>query len=227
MLQDGEYINTNVYKVGRTTQLGDTRSLNRLKWYSVNTVQVYLRKVDTEKVVEIEKDIISVFKLKYNLVRGAEWFSGNTQQIIADIDTIINKYPELETADIASTVSKDSKFISTIENLENSEKVEDCNIIDDTFCERCGMSFKSKKYLIQHLQKESECVCLYSDITRLDILTKIKQRTGIECGRCNRIYKNKETVRKHNCKGCNLSLIQKPLINTIYTLYYMCKLYKV
>ncbi len=214
MVQDGEYIGTSIYKVGRTTQNGDTRSLNRLKSYSTNTVQVYLREVNTEKVIEIEKNIIKVFKIKYNLVKGAEWFYGNKNQMIVDINTIIDKYPELEKADTVSTSSKDSKdskSISTVENVENSEKVEDCNIVDDTFCERCGMSFKSKKYLIQHLQKESECVCLYSDITRLDILSKIKQRTGIECEKCNRIYKNKETVRKHNCKGLNFSLIQKSI----------------
>lgn len=92
LIQDGEYINTDVYKVGRTTQNGDTRSLAGLRCYSANTVQEYLRKVDTEKVVEIEKDIISVFRIKYRLVRGIDWFDGNKQQMIGDIDTIIDKY---------------------------------------------------------------------------------------------------------------------------------------
>ena len=58
LIQDGGYVNTNVYKVGRTTQNGDTRRLNRLKCYSTNTIQIYVREVNTEKVVEIEKDII-------------------------------------------------------------------------------------------------------------------------------------------------------------------------
>jgi hypothetical protein len=59
LLQDGEYIGTSIYKVGRTTQNGDTRSL-----HSTNTVQVYLREVNTEKVIEIKNDVIKVFTIK-------------------------------------------------------------------------------------------------------------------------------------------------------------------
>ena len=239
LIQDGEYINTDVYKIGRTTQNGDTRSLNRLRCYSANTVQVYLRKVDTEHVVEIEKDIISVFKLKYILVKGVEWFNGNKQQMIGDINTIIDKKGVTNTVETVTKVTKRSKPVIKIKDIdttkiqetvviEESELVtipkevvtqdtdtnsvfSENNIIDDTFCERCGMIFKCKKYLLQHLQKEAECVCLYSDITRLEMMNKLRERTGIECEKCKRIYKNKETVRKHNCKGCNFSLIQKTI----------------
>jgi uncharacterized C2H2 Zn-finger protein len=69
----------------------------------------------------------------------------------------------------------------------------------DFFCERCGMDFKSKKYLIQHLKKEVECVCFYSDIKRSEILDRLYFKDGLECDRCNKIYKNAETVRKHKC----------------------------
>ena len=92
LVQDGEYIGTSIYKVGRTTQNGDTRSLNRLKSYSTNTVQVYLRQVNTEKVIEIKNDVIKVFTIKYNLVKGVDWFDGDKNQMIVDINTIIDKY---------------------------------------------------------------------------------------------------------------------------------------
>jgi hypothetical protein len=69
----------------------------------------------------------------------------------------------------------------------------------DFFCERCGMDFKSKKYLIQHLKKEVECVCFYSDIKRSEILDRLYFKDGLACDRCNKIYKNAETVRKHKC----------------------------
>ncbi len=82
-------------KIGRTTQNGGTRSLNRLKWYDANTVQIFVREVDTKQVIDIEKDIIQVFRIKYNLVKGFEWFNGNKRQMILDIHTIINNMSEL------------------------------------------------------------------------------------------------------------------------------------
>ena len=69
----------------------------------------------------------------------------------------------------------------------------------DFFCERCGMDFKSKKYLIQHLKKDVDCVCFYSDIKRSEILDRLYFKDGVACDRCNKIYKNAETVRKHKC----------------------------
>jgi hypothetical protein len=209
LIQDGGYVNTNVYKVGRTTQNGDTRTLNRFKCYSTNTIQIYVREVNTDKVVEIEKNIIKVFTIKYNLEKGVEWFNGNKQQMIADIDIIINKFVGLEQLDTISKASTSSDTIDKSKDIDKPEDILENKINNDTFCERCGINFKNKKYLIQHLHKELECVCLYSDISRKDILTLLKLRTGIECERCKRIYKNKETVRKHNCKGYNISPKQK------------------
>jgi hypothetical protein len=92
LVQDGEYIGTSVYKVGRTTQNGDTRSLNSLNCYSKNTILVCLRQVNTEKVIEIKNDVIKVFTIKYNLVKGVDWFDGDKNQMIVDINTIIDKY---------------------------------------------------------------------------------------------------------------------------------------
>jgi hypothetical protein len=71
----------------------------------------------------------------------------------------------------------------------------------ELFCERCGMDFKSKKYLIQHLKKATECVCFYSDIKRSEILDRIYDKDGVMCNKCNKMYKNLETVRKHKCKA--------------------------
>jgi hypothetical protein len=61
LIQDGEFINTDVYKVGRTSQMGDTRSLSRIKSYNKDTIQKYLREVNNDKVIDIESDIKRVF----------------------------------------------------------------------------------------------------------------------------------------------------------------------
>ena len=59
LIQDGEFINTDVYKVGRTSQMGDTRSLSRIKSYNKDTIQKYLREVNNDKVIDIESDIFT------------------------------------------------------------------------------------------------------------------------------------------------------------------------
>jgi hypothetical protein len=93
LIQTGDFINTDIYKIGRTTQKNsDTRSLNRLKSYSKNTIQKFLYEVPTSKVIEIEKEIIKEFNCKYQLKKGHEWFRGDCKNMITDINTIISKY---------------------------------------------------------------------------------------------------------------------------------------
>ena len=69
----------------------------------------------------------------------------------------------------------------------------------DIYCERCGMDFKTKKNLMRHLEKEVECVNLFSDITRKELIDNMHKKIGIACEKCNKIYKNAETVRRHKC----------------------------
>ena len=47
LIQDGNFINTNIYKIGRTSQQGDTRRLNRFNGYNKQTIQKFLREVNT------------------------------------------------------------------------------------------------------------------------------------------------------------------------------------
>jgi P4 family phage/plasmid primase-like protien len=117
LIQDGEFIDTEIYKIGRTTQSGDTRSITRLKSYNKNTVQKYLRKVDTKHVIDIETDIKHIFKLKYKLIKGYEWFEGYYKSMIQDIDVIINKYSNLEDNKLKS----EGKNNNDIDNIIVSE----------------------------------------------------------------------------------------------------------
>jgi hypothetical protein len=48
LIQDGNFINTNIYKIGRTTQKGDTRRLTRFSSYNKETIQKFLREVNNE-----------------------------------------------------------------------------------------------------------------------------------------------------------------------------------
>jgi P4 family phage/plasmid primase-like protien len=114
LIQDGEFINTDVYKVGRTSQKGDTRRLNRFSSYNKDTIQKYLREVNNENVVDIETDIKKVFKLKYKLIKGTEWFDGNYKQMILDIDIIIHKYNEINS--IEKDIKDETESISFVKD---------------------------------------------------------------------------------------------------------------
>jgi hypothetical protein len=94
LLQSGEYINTNVYKIGKTVQnANDTRVLNRIKSYSSGTIVYNLYHIhNSNHINQVENEIIHLFRTKYILVTGREWFQGNVIDMKLDIDSIINKY---------------------------------------------------------------------------------------------------------------------------------------
>lgn len=92
LLQSGEDRESNIYKIGRTSQSIDTRTLERLKNYPRNTIVYYICAVSHCQVVQIEENIKKFFVTKYELARGQEWFKGNLYDMKKDIDSIIDKY---------------------------------------------------------------------------------------------------------------------------------------
>jgi hypothetical protein len=68
-------------------------------------------------------------------------------------------------------------------------------------CERCLMNFISKKYLLQHLRKPIECMCIESNKTREIILLELLEKEGIICKDCDKKYKNNYTLGRHKCKS--------------------------
>jgi uncharacterized C2H2 Zn-finger protein len=68
-------------------------------------------------------------------------------------------------------------------------------------CERCGVLFKMKKHLVQHLNKRVTCISINSERSRIEILDELNKKEGVECEECKRVYKNEESLRKHSCKA--------------------------
>jgi len=67
-------------------------------------------------------------------------------------------------------------------------------------CKRCGLEFKDRRNLVQHLKRKTPCMAIESEVSLLEQLEELQERKGIMCENCERIYKNKESVRKHNCR---------------------------
>jgi len=93
LLQDGQHIGTNIYKIGKTVQKGgDARTLNRLYGFSHGTIPYGLWVVPEDSIKDIKKHIIQKFKTKYTLAQGNEWFKGNWLKMKTDIDEICYTY---------------------------------------------------------------------------------------------------------------------------------------
>jgi hypothetical protein len=67
-------------------------------------------------------------------------------------------------------------------------------------CERCGIYFKEKKGLIKHLERKTWCLGIEKEIEPNELLKMLKNKDGIICEGCKKVYKNAESLRKHKCK---------------------------
>jgi len=82
-------------------------------------------------------------------------------------------------------------------------------------CKRCGLEFDEKRYLIKHLKKKIECMCIFSDINREILIKELMYKRGIECEGCKKIYSNIYNMRKHICKGTVEKVINNITNNNI------------
>jgi uncharacterized C2H2 Zn-finger protein len=75
-------------------------------------------------------------------------------------------------------------------------------------CERCGVVFDEKKFLIQHLKKKIECMPIFSEKSRLEIIADLNKKNGIPCIKCKKIYSNKYNLAKHKCKASLIPVLE-------------------
>lgn len=95
LLQDGNDLGTNIYKIGKTVQSGgDTRKLKRLCSYSHGTVVKYVEAVPSDLVDFIEQQIILLFNQEFMCVRGKEWFVGDYISMKKYIRTVVSNFED-------------------------------------------------------------------------------------------------------------------------------------
>lgn len=73
-------------------------------------------------------------------------------------------------------------------------------------CKRCGIEFKQKIILIKHLQKKTICLPIENDIDPVLLIEQLNKKDGVQCTKCNKIYKNNNSLRAHNCKSFQKSI---------------------
>jgi hypothetical protein len=87
LIRTREFINSNqhIYKVGRTSQKGFRRIDDYTNGSEVELIRKCINCVKTERA------ILKIFKKNYILYDGREWFEGDPERMIDDINAVIRK----------------------------------------------------------------------------------------------------------------------------------------
>ena len=187
LIQTREYLGTNVYKVGRTSQSGDSRKLTRLTTgYPPESQQKYIESVDD--VMNAEKAIKKRFKIKFKLVCGSEWFDGDCDEMKEIIREVIseNKTQHLTLSDDPYCPSCDGTGIGYLsdgiygncplcvfylreEDISNSEDTIE-SVIKEDYCVTRHMN----DYIFLELTKITRLYCSTNTLIELDIENNLK-----------------------------------------------------
>lgn len=171
LIQDHRDIGTNIYKIGKTTQLPD----QRFKGYINGTYPEYISKVDD--CHKRETELIQIFKQKYKLVRGHEYFSGNLNQMIEDFTTFCQKIREEKN-------DQKNMIINNITNNNTNNTTNNINITNNYVCELCNKEYDSKRSLDIHKNRKNKC----------------NIPTPYQCKLCFRYFKQKKNLDEHTIK---------------------------
>ena len=189
LIQDKNDMGTNIYKIGKTTQgISD-----RLKGYPRGTRPIRISQVDN--CDKRETELINIFKTKYVLSRGREYFEGDLNSMIKDFTNFCDSIKVLPNNVNNNTTNNNSNNNSNSNNITNNNYVTNINITPKTFkCNKCHEIFKTKNNLIKHINKKIKC-----NIT-----------TEFQCIICLKYFSCKKSLNEH-CKKNNC--VEKQNIN--------------
>ena len=140
LIQDNQDIGSNVYKIGKTTQSPS----DRFKGYSKGTYPIRISQVDDCHIREIE--LINLFKNKYILFRGREYFNGNLNDMIKEFNNL---------CDNCNNIIKNNKLIE--DELYHNKEIKKHKIKfnlsyeelqTNYICELCKKEYDYNKYFI-------------------------------------------------------------------------------
>jgi hypothetical protein len=121
LVQDGEDIGTNIYKVGRTTQLNDCRTINRIKSYSNGSIIYSIIRVHDDNVREIERKILKEFEKTFVFFKGNEWFKGDVEEMMSKVYEITSEYKLV----IEKNPNYEDEYLKIIYKFEKKIGIED------------------------------------------------------------------------------------------------------
>ena len=191
LLQPAEFINTDTYKIGMTKNNNLDRCRNG---YSSESDIIQINKCYFPRTAE--SDLKKIFKEKYTLTQGYEYFSGEIDDMIVDFNEIINEYRKLYKIILKKQIEqikeekqvqinnepvkrkiKDKKQKQEINKLDQQSKQ-----ITEYTCKRCYYTTNKKCNYDKHLNRKVQC------------------DPKFYCESCKKILANKYTLQRHNNK---------------------------
>jgi hypothetical protein len=112
LVQPEEFLNTDIYKIGRTTQYS-SNFISRFNEYGLNLKIIYLINVETIHLFELEAKLVDKFNNNFKNYKGREYFQGDINKMKIIFLDIINEYNQ-----------KDFKNAPIISKQESSKKIE-------------------------------------------------------------------------------------------------------
>lgn len=195
LLQEREFIRLeeDTYKIGKTTQ----KPNSRLSGYPKGSKVIIFFEVDN--CHEIEKQLIEEFDENFEHMSeyGREYYSGNLKemkQLFGQIclDAISDSYDESYSEESDESYSDEPESEpepESSEPIEVEETVKDPSIVNlnmtvvlnqnSNQCNKCGKTFKEKRYLTQHLQRITPC------------------DQELQCKKCFKIFKKRQHLESH------------------------------
>jgi hypothetical protein len=149
LVQPAELVGTNRYKIGMSLNT----ELERVKTgYKKGTRYIYIGECINAR--ELENKIKNIFKNKFNLIAGTEYFEGNEKEIEKEFFNIIFEHKNTHTIPINKT--------NIIPDRQNQQMNITNNNQDSTnenkyVCEYCNKSFNKKCHYTRHIKRIYPC----------------------------------------------------------------------
>ena len=189
-----------VYKIGKTTQ----PNFGRFNQYDEGAIFHF--QMSCYNCHDMEKKMIALFKEKYALHCGREYFKGNCQRMIKDICRFIleEDEPEILFEEVAQYWFDEVVVNNEIDNKTYEEKVDDGKVecavpitivspttLNSNFCVPCGYPCRSKSNFAKHCSTKKH----------KDTINPVAVIEGeFKCKNCVKTYKSNQGLWGHNKK---------------------------
>jgi hypothetical protein len=151
-----------------------------------------------QKKLEKQKQIQKQLEQRLALHKQAELAKQEEKQKQLTIELELKK--QLELAKQAE-LEKQVEINKQKSIIKKDKKYKPESHMYDFTCERCGLSFNEKRVLLTHLKRLKWCIAVEKDIEPSKLIENIKSKPdGKSCDKCNKIYKNNNSLRMHKCK---------------------------
>ncbi len=189
MVQPAELVGSNKFKIGCSSK----NDLSRCKAYKVGTRYIHIMECTDPLIVE--KEIIRVFKLKFKLTCGREFFEGNETDMETEFYKIVKNRNKLarKASNQPNIIAKSNAVIQPITDTKPDTKT---NITSENEGEQGDTSI--------NLKQCPYCNHVFTEINKctkhmIKCRTKPADTNTFKC-ECAKTYKYKQGLNKHQAK---------------------------